>query len=122
MNPEASTQVAPDTKITLIVSDGSQQKINVPNLKGETKSEAQQALANEGWTGNFNVNTVQTFDPNNDGLISDQNPGSGSQIAKDQSVSITVQQFVGGGGGGGNPPTTTTTPNGGGGNGGGPFG
>jgi serine/threonine protein kinase len=122
MNPEAGTQVAPDTKITLSVSDGSQQKINVPNLKGETKSEAQQALANEGWTGNFNVTTVQTFDPNSDGLISDQNPGSGAQIAKDQSVSITVQQFVGGGGGGGgNPPTTTTTPNGGG-NGGGPFG
>ncbi len=115
MNPDAGTQVAPDTKITLSVSDGSQQHISVPNLKGMTKDQAEQALANEGWTGSFNVNTQQTFDPNSDGIISDQNPGQGSQIAKDQSVSITVQQFVGGGG------SPTTTPGNGNGN-GPPFG
>ncbi|HEX5407704.1 MAG TPA: Stk1 family PASTA domain-containing Ser/Thr kinase [Pseudonocardiaceae bacterium] len=102
MNPEAGTQVAPGTKVTLTVSDGTQQQINVPDLQGMTQQQAQQALTGLGWTGSFKVRTNPTFDPNQDGLISDQNPSQGTQIDKNQNIQITVQQLVGG------APTTTT--------------
>ncbi|HEX5114800.1 MAG TPA: Stk1 family PASTA domain-containing Ser/Thr kinase [Pseudonocardiaceae bacterium] len=110
MNPEPGTQVAPGTTVTLSVSDGSQQQFTMPDLTGLTQSQAQQKMAGIGWKGKFNVNTVPTLDPSQDGLINNQNPDSGSQISKKQTVFISVQQLVGGG-------TTTTSP----GNGGGPF-
>ncbi|HEX3593191.1 MAG TPA: Stk1 family PASTA domain-containing Ser/Thr kinase [Pseudonocardiaceae bacterium] len=116
MNPAQDTQVAPNSKITLIVSDGSQQQITVPSLQGLSQSQAKQSLKNLGWSGNFNVNTVPTFDPTQDGLIKEQNPGQGTQIDKNQTVFVTVQRFVGG------SPTTTTGNGGGQGGGGGPFG
>jgi serine/threonine-protein kinase len=109
MNPEAGTDVAPDTTITLIVSDGTQTKINLPDLTGMTQDQAQQQLANEGWTGQFQVQTTTTFVPDKDGQIKQQNPNPGSQIDKNQTVNIVVLQFVGGG------PTTTTGGGGGGG-------
>jgi serine/threonine protein kinase/beta-lactam-binding protein with PASTA domain len=112
MNPEAGTQVAPGTKVTLTVSDGTQQQISMPNLQGQTQQQAQQALSALGWTGSFSVQTQTTFDPTQDGLIKNQNPNQGTQIDKDQQVQITVQQLVGGG-------QTTTTGNGGGPGGGG---
>jgi serine/threonine-protein kinase len=106
MNPEAGTSVAPDTTITLMVSDGSQQKIQIPDLTGMTQNQAKQKLDNLGWTGDFQVQTTTTFDPNKDGQIKQQNPNAGSQIDKNQQVFITVQQLIGGG------PTTTTGPGG----------
>ncbi|HKN98668.1 MAG TPA: Stk1 family PASTA domain-containing Ser/Thr kinase [Pseudonocardiaceae bacterium] len=115
MNPEAGTQVAPGTTVTLIVSDGSQQQFTMPDLTGLTRSQAQQKMDGIGWKGKFNVNTVPTFDPTQDGLIKEQNPDSGSQISKNQTVFITVQQLVGGG-------PSTSSPGGGNGGGGGPFG
>ena len=115
MNPEAGTEVAPGTTVTLIVSDGSQQQFTMPDLTGLTRSQAQQKMDGIGWKGKFNVNTVPTFDPTQDGLIKEQNPDSGSQISKNQTVFITVQQLVGGG-------PSTSSPGGGNGGGGGPFG
>ncbi|HEX3648571.1 MAG TPA: PASTA domain-containing protein, partial [Pseudonocardiaceae bacterium] len=85
------------TTVTLIVSDGSQQQLTMPDLTGLTTSQAQQKMDSLGWKGKFNTNTVTTFDPSQDGLIKDQNPNVGSQIAKNQTVFITVQQLVGGG-------------------------
>jgi serine/threonine-protein kinase len=85
-----------------MVSDGSQQQIQMPDLTGMTQNQAQQKLGNLGWTGNFQVQTTTTFDPAKDGQIKQQNPNAGSQIDKNQQVFITVQQLIGGG-------TTTTT-------------
>jgi serine/threonine-protein kinase len=113
MNPSAGTQVQPGTTVTLIVSDGSQQQITMPDITNLTKSQAQSKLAGLGWTGNFNTNTTSTFDPSQNGLIKEQNPNNGQQIDKNQTVFITVQQLVGGG-------PSTSSPGGGGG--GGPFG
>jgi serine/threonine-protein kinase len=100
MNPEANTQVAPGTTVTLIISDGSQAQITMPSITGLTVSQAQQQLANLGWTGTFSQNTATTLDPNKDGTIKSQTPGQGTPITKNSTVSITVYQLMGG------PPTT----------------
>lgn len=100
MNPEPNTQVAPNTTVTLIVSDGSQAQITMPNIVGMTQSAAQQQLAGAGWTGQFAVNTVPTLDPTKDGMIKTQSPAANTQMAKNQTVSITVYQSI----------TGTTTP------------
>ena len=88
MNPSAGTQVAPGTTVTLIVSDGSQAQINLPSLIGMTQQAAQQLLANEGWTGSFQVTSV-LGNPTQNGRITDQTPGPG-QITKNQTIQITV--------------------------------
>jgi serine/threonine-protein kinase len=110
MNPSAGTSVAPGTTVVLMVSDGSQQMISMPNLVGMTQQQAQSALAQEGWSGTFQVTPQTTLDPNKNNMIAQQNPNQGAQIQKNQTVFIQVDQFIGG-------PTTTTS-NGGGGNGG----
>ncbi len=95
MNPEPGTQVAPGTTVTLIVSDGSQVQINLPDLRGMTKDQAQQALAANGWTGTFQTNMVTVVDPAQAGRIISQSPSPG-QITKGQSVTITIGQLPGG--------------------------
>jgi eukaryotic-like serine/threonine-protein kinase len=94
MNPEAGTQVAPGTTVTLIVSDGSQAQINLPNLVGMTQQQAQQALSGMGWTGSFQATTENTIDQTKNGLIADQNPDPG-QISKNQTVFIRIWQSLG---------------------------
>jgi serine/threonine-protein kinase len=111
MNPEPNTQVAPDTSITLIVSDGSQAQIAMPNIVGMTQAQAQQQLTGIGWTGTFSVSTTPTLDPANNGLIKTQNPAANSQMPKNQTVTIVVYQGL--------TPTTTTGPGAGNGQGGG---
>jgi beta-lactam-binding protein with PASTA domain/predicted Ser/Thr protein kinase len=96
MNPSAQTQVAPGTSVQLIVSNGSQAQINMPNLVTLTQQEAQSKLAGMGWTGHFNVDTQLTTDPNKDGQISDQSPEPNQQIDKDETVNISVWKFPGG--------------------------
>jgi serine/threonine-protein kinase len=96
MNPSASTAVAPGTTVQLIVSDGSQAQITMPNIINETQAQAQNKLAGLGWTGQFNVQTMQTVDPDKDGQITDQSPEPPQKIDRDQTVNITVYQFIGG--------------------------
>ncbi|HEX4701312.1 MAG TPA: Stk1 family PASTA domain-containing Ser/Thr kinase [Pseudonocardiaceae bacterium] len=95
MNPEAGTQVAPGTTVTLIVSDGSQAQINLPDLRGKTQQDAQNMLAGNGWTGTFQVTNVTVVDPAQAGRILTQSPSPG-QITKGQTVTITVGQLPGG--------------------------
>ncbi len=100
MNPQAGTQVAQGTTVTLIVSDGSQAQINLPSLTGMTQAQAQSTLAGEGWTGTFQVVATKfPQDPNNNNTIYDQTPAANTQIAKNQTVQIKVYSLLG-------PPTT----------------
>jgi serine/threonine-protein kinase len=97
MNPQAGTQVAPKTTVTLTVSDGTLAQINLPDLTGMTQQAAQSLLQGEGWTGTFQVTNV-LGSPTKTGQITTQNPGPG-QISKSQVIAISV---IGIGG-----PTTT---------------
>jgi serine/threonine-protein kinase len=100
MNPSAGTSVAPGTTVVLMVSDGSQQTVSMPNLVGMTQQQAQAQLASEGWSGTFQVAQQTTFDPTKNGQIVQQSPNQGAQIQKNQTVFVQVDQFIGG-------PTTT---------------
>jgi serine/threonine-protein kinase len=93
MNPQAGTQVAQGTTVTLVVSDGSQAQITVPNLVGMTQSQAQAALTGLGWTGSFQVMPQATIDQNKDGQIVAQNPDQNTQITKNQTIQIQVLKF-----------------------------
>jgi beta-lactam-binding protein with PASTA domain len=93
MNPQAGTQVAQGTTVTLVVSDGSQAQITVPNLVGMTQSQAQTALTGLGWTGSFQVTPQATIDQNKDGQIVAQNPDQNTQITKNQTIQIQVLKF-----------------------------
>jgi serine/threonine-protein kinase len=93
MNPQAGTQVAQGTTVTLIVSDGSQAQITMPNIVGMTQPQAQAALAALGWTGSFQVTQQTTFDQTKDGQIASQNPDPNTQMSKTQTVAIHVLKF-----------------------------
>ena len=102
-NPAAGTQVATGSTVTIDVSNGSQQTFTMPSIVGMTQSQAQAQLRQQGWTGSFNVQQISTFDPGQDGMIADQNPGPTQQVPKNQTINITVYKF----GGGGSPTTTS---------------
>jgi eukaryotic-like serine/threonine-protein kinase len=93
MNPQAGTQVAQGTTVTLIVSDGTQAQITLPDLTGMTQQQAQATLSNEGWTGTFQVTPQTTINQNKDGQIVAQSPNPNTQITKNQTVQITVLKF-----------------------------
>ncbi|MDS0133027.1 MULTISPECIES: Stk1 family PASTA domain-containing Ser/Thr kinase [unclassified Amycolatopsis] len=103
-NPNGG-QVAVGSQITLTVSTGpdSSSQIQMPSLVGMTVDEAQDKLSSMGWTGKLN----QKSDKNSnapEGTITGQNPSPGSQISKDQNVTVNVSE------GSGFPfPTTSNT-------------
>jgi serine/threonine-protein kinase len=93
MNPQAGTQVAQGTTVTLVVSDGTQAQITMPNIVGMTQQQAQAALSALGWTGSFQVTTQPTLNQSKDGQIVSQNPDPNTQMPKSQSVSIQILKF-----------------------------
>ncbi|GAB3573762.1 Stk1 family PASTA domain-containing Ser/Thr kinase [Amycolatopsis endophytica] len=99
--PEGST-------VTLTVSNGSQQKIQMPNLRGKTQNEALQALQQAGWDGTVKYETEQVDeDDDNVGKVTNTNPAPGTQITKNQTVTLFIGESESGGGGGGNTSTPT---------------
>ncbi|MFE0025914.1 Stk1 family PASTA domain-containing Ser/Thr kinase [Amycolatopsis sp. NPDC059021] len=89
ISQSASGSLPPGTTITLVVSDGSQQQITLPDLTGQTPESAQQLLQAKGWKGQFNKQTDRSGkgDP---GTIVKTNPQSGTQIGKTATVTIFV--------------------------------
>jgi serine/threonine protein kinase len=105
-SPPGGTSQPVGTTITLTVSDGSQATFQMPDLRGKTVSDAQNALQQLGWTGTFNTIYTSTFNPLQDGQIADQQQDPGSAVAKNATIGITVYKLGGGpttssGGGGG---------------------
>ncbi len=83
--------------ITIEVSNGPPQ-VDVPNVVGESQSQATSDLQSAGFKVSSQTQTVT--DPTQDGQVLSQTP-SGGQAAKGSTVTITVGSFSGG--------TTTTT-------------
>lgn len=87
----------PGTTITLSVSKGDQTKIKMPDFlsKRTTVRDAVRALSNAGWNGDLTIkdllgNTCRG-DSAIDAQIVNQNPTPGSDIDKNQDVTLTVQ-------------------------------
>ncbi|UOZ09046.1 Stk1 family PASTA domain-containing Ser/Thr kinase [Amycolatopsis sp. WQ 127309] len=103
-NPNGGSVIA-GTTITLTVSTGPEQtdKIEMPNLSGMTTDEAQSKLQSMGWTGNLRQQSDKTSkEP--EGTITKQNVTPGTQIDKDQAITVGVSE------GNGGFPFPTTTP------------
>jgi eukaryotic-like serine/threonine-protein kinase len=87
-DPEAGTEVALKTEITLTVSAGGQ--ATVPNVIDTTVDRATEVLKGEG----FEVEVVYGNEGTTTGVVYAQNPGEGSTEADGTTVTITAQGVV----------------------------
>jgi serine/threonine-protein kinase len=105
-SPGAGVTVDKGSRVTITVSKGPQ-KVKVPDVKGQTKSQAKSTLQAAGFT----VTTKEQFtsDSTQVGKVIDQSPAAGTKVKKGSGVTITVGKACpppsggGGGGGGGGP-------------------
>jgi serine/threonine-protein kinase len=93
-NPKGGSKVKAGSTITLSVSKGDQQKIQMPQLVGRTVQNARDTLQSLGWRGDLNFQP--NADPPPDALITRQDPRAGEQIAKDQTITLNVATVGGG--------------------------
>ncbi len=86
-NPTGGTDVPLNSTVRLFVSSGPA-AVTVPDLKGLTVEEAQNALSDQGLV----VGTVtEVDDPDTDaGKIIDSNPGVGTSVAPDTKINVRV--------------------------------
>ncbi|MGH3800640.1 MAG: Stk1 family PASTA domain-containing Ser/Thr kinase [Pseudonocardiaceae bacterium] len=89
-NPAGGTEVKVGTTVTLTVSRGNQ--LQMPDLRGQTPTQALSTLRQLGWTGTLNQVTAPTNDPNLVGRVLDQDVPAGTGFARDQTITITVGQ------------------------------
>lgn len=89
IDPSVGTQVATNTKITLYfgVAPG---KASVPDLKGKSRDDAEKLLTDAKLTLDPNIGQVEVDDPNQAGLVQEQNPAASTEVAQGSSVKITV--------------------------------
>ncbi|EID54262.1 Stk1 family PASTA domain-containing Ser/Thr kinase [Saccharomonospora xinjiangensis] len=78
------------SQVTLDVSNGSQEKIQIPDLKGMTQQEAVSALHEAGWEGTISEQTQTTSDKDMVGKVISTNPGAGSSITKDREITLVI--------------------------------
>ncbi|HKU57358.1 MAG TPA: Stk1 family PASTA domain-containing Ser/Thr kinase [Gaiellaceae bacterium] len=97
-SPAPGTNEAKGTSVNLNVSNGPP-PATVTSVIGYTAQQAAQTLQGEGFVVNQQYVTVN--DPNQDGVVQNQNPPGGTKEAKGSTVTIVVGQFSQG------PPTTT---------------
>lgn len=95
--------------IRLGVSNGSKQQIQMPDLVGKTQSEALSALRDAGWSGESNTRADPVSDPTDEGKVTNTNPQQGSQITKDQTITLFVGELRTTTTPSPPPPTTTTS-------------
>jgi serine/threonine-protein kinase len=99
--PEGST-------VTLYVSDGSLQQISMPPLTGMTQQQAQAALAAAGWDGQLNYQADKVNDPTKQGLVTRTAPTAGTQISKNQPITLFIGETSGNGSSTSSTPTSTS--------------
>ena len=93
--------------ITLTVSSGPDDtKIQMPNLSGMTVDEAQQKMESMGWTGQLKQQSDKTSNKP-EGTVTKQSVSPGTEIEKDQAITVGVSE---GNGGFPFPTGPTTTP------------
>ncbi|MEQ0561325.1 Stk1 family PASTA domain-containing Ser/Thr kinase [Amycolatopsis sp. NEAU-NG30] len=89
IDPAVGVSVATDTKITLTVGVAPG-KANVPDLKGKTRDQAQQALTDAKLVLDTSVEEVEVDDPSQAGLVQSQTPPAGSTVDQGSTVHIRV--------------------------------
>jgi serine/threonine-protein kinase len=97
-NPGAGTTVSAGDTVTLYVSNGVQQ-VAVPDLSGDTGSQAQTALSAVGLQ--IAVTNVPTTDQTQNDMVIGQNPSAGTRANIGSTVTVQLGQY--------SAPTSTTT-------------
>jgi len=93
-NPAAGTKVAPNTPISLNVSDGSgytPAPSTVPNVVGMTEANAKTLLESKRFI--VSVGWESTTDPSLDGVVLSQTPAAGTKGSEGDKVRITVGRY-----------------------------
>jgi serine/threonine-protein kinase len=99
-SPDAGTRVGRGDTVAIVVSQGVQ-KVSVPNVIGEKRSNAVSALRGAGFS--VTVNLQDTTVPAQDGRVTDQFPAPGAARAKGSAVTIFVGRLTA-------APVTPTSP------------
>jgi hypothetical protein len=93
-NPAAGTKVAPNTPISLSVSDGSgytPAPRTVPDVVGMTEANAKALLESKRFI--VSVGRESTTDPSLDGVVLSQTPAAGTKGSEGDKVRITVGRY-----------------------------
>lgn len=102
-SPSAGSKVNPGSTVNLVVSSGQPQaQAQVPDVTGQTQSQAKQTLTAAGF--NPQATAQPVTDPTQNGVVISQNPPGGTTAAQGSTVTFTVGRFAGGN------TTTTTNP------------
>ncbi|MPY78975.1 MAG: Stk1 family PASTA domain-containing Ser/Thr kinase [Actinophytocola sp.] len=97
-----SGQAVKGSTVTVEVSNGSQQTIQMPDVIDKTEDEAKQLLADAGHTGDVEVVKNPTDDPNRNGLVSSSTPKAGQNMRRSDTVTLYVDEYTEDGGDNGN--------------------
>jgi beta-lactam-binding protein with PASTA domain len=89
-NPQAGTEVAPETLVTVTVSTGPGET-TVPDFYGMTTDEAQAAADNAGLTLEI---ILDPQDPDEDGIVVDQDPEAGTTVDIGSEAQVLLSPFV----------------------------
>ncbi len=92
-DPPAGTNVAQGSKVTLLISDG-KPDVQVPNLAGDTQSEAEAELGAVGLKIKVEFQSVPASD-RDIGKVIDQNPAKGTSVPAGSTVVVTIAKAVG---------------------------
>jgi serine/threonine-protein kinase len=85
--PAANKQVDKGTTVTIVISDGPP-PVTVPDVTGQTDTDATNALQDQGF--NVQTQTVPVTDPTQDGIVQSTNPPAGKKVPNGSTVTITV--------------------------------
>lgn len=99
-SPPANASVDIGSSVTIYVSSGPPKAV-VPNLSGQTESQAQASLQAAGLSGNFTPQTVTS--PSQNGVVVGQSPSSGISVKSGSTVTVDIGSYTA-------PSTTTTVP------------
>ncbi len=78
------------SEVVLKVSNGSQAKIDMPDIVGMTEEEAVSALRNAGWNGTQSLQFQSTSDSDQVGKVLNSSPAPGSSITKNQQIVLYI--------------------------------
>jgi serine/threonine-protein kinase len=90
-DPDPGVEVDVGATVTISVSLGPPPVVSVPSVLGLDQQSAEATLADAG----LEVEVVEspTLDPNNDGLVSEQDPPGGSEVEPGTTVTVVVERL-----------------------------
>lgn len=82
--------VTKGSTVVLKVSNGSEEKIDMPDLIGMTEDQALATLRDKGWDGSVQIERPTDEDSGQEGIVVETSPSAGSPITKNQSLTLRI--------------------------------